>query len=143
MARIEFVVDVHLPHGAPEVWGRLVDWGSHGDWVPATRAQVLEGSGGVGTQFEAITGFFPLRLVDRMQVVHFDAAALTAEVEKLGPVLTGRAGFTVEGVGPTCTVHWFERVQVPLLPRALAPLVAMVSAAAFRHALLRLARLLG
>jgi len=143
MAVIEFAVDVHLTHAAPDVWGRLVDWGSHGDWVPATRSRVLAGDGGVGTEFEAVTGWWPLRLLDRMCVVHFEAAGLRAEVEKVGPVLRGRAGFTVSGSGPSCTVHWFERVQVPLLPQWLAPLVAAASAVAFRQALGRLARLLG
>lgn len=142
MASIEFVVDVHLPHAAPEAWNRLVDWGSHGDWVPATRSQVLQGDGSEGTEFVAITGRFPLRLVDRMRVVQLDVPALTAEVEKLGPVLTGRAGFTVSGEGPNCTVHWFERVRVPLVPQFFAPLIELVSAAAFRHALRRMERLL-
>lgn len=140
MARIEFAVDVPLTHPAPEVWNRLADWGSHGDWVPATRSCVLAGDGGTGTEFEAITGWWPLRLVDRMRVVHFDPATLTAEVEKLGPVLTGRAGFTVTGTGAASMVHWFEDVQVPVVPQLLAPALAASSAVAFRHALGRLAR---
>lgn len=141
MTTVSFTVQVPLHASARRVWAAMVDWESHGRWIPATRSRILEGDGGVGSLFEAVSGIGPLALVDRMRVRELDDAAMRAAVEKVGPVLGGTAGFAVqEGGDGNCVVEWRETVTVPLLPRVLAPLVAAISARAFAFSLRRLQR---
>lgn len=140
MSVVAFAVEmsVDIPHGT--LWTALVDWESHGDWIPATRSQILSGDGGLGTVFVATSGFGKLALVDRMRVIAFDAASGAAEVEKIGPVLRGTAGFTITDRPGGCVLRWHERVIVPLLPGFLAPLAAVIGRALFRMSLQRLVR---
>lgn len=138
MAVVSFSLDVECPCDASGMWTALVDWASHGDWIPATRSRILEGDGGTGTLFEAVTEVGRIALIDRMRVVEFDLARLSAEVEKVGPHVTGRAGFTVTSAGAGCTVRWFESVEVRALPSLLVPLAARIGESGFRYALRRL-----
>ena len=66
--------------------------------------------------------------------------AFNPEVEKLGPMITGTAGFTVESAGDGARVAWLEDVDVPRLPGFLAPVAARIGAIGFRLAMRRLAR---
>ncbi len=141
MTIVAFEVAVPLERPGLEVWQALIDWESHGRWIPATRSRILDGDGRLGTTFEAVSGFRPLVLVDRMRVTAFDEEGLRCAVEKLGPVLTGTAGFTVRAHGSErCTVDWNESVEVPVLPQALAPIAAALGARMFAWSLRKLAR---
>ena len=63
------------------------------------------------------------------------------EVEKLGPVLTGRAGFTIEPTSETASeVVWIEDVKVRYLPRVLAPIAKVAGAAGFRLGMRKLGK---
>ena len=139
MSTVAFRLTFPLASPADDVWNTLVDWSAHGDWIPATRSSITKGDGGLGTEFVAISGFGRLALVDRMRVVAFDADQMSAEVEKIGPVLGGRAGFSVSPNGQACTLEWYENVRVPWLPALLAPLAAITGKALFTLSLRRLA----
>ena len=81
---------------AYEVWRELVDWKAHEEWIPATGVDVEPGDPtAVGSSFTAYEGFGPLALKDQTRVVLCDwdetASSGKCEVEKLGPVLRGRA----------------------------------------------------
>ena len=43
------------------VWGAIADWRSQGDWMLATRVDLVEDHAGVGTKIAAFTGAFPSR----------------------------------------------------------------------------------
>jgi hypothetical protein len=133
---------------APRVlWDELVDWPAHGAWIPAT---TIEGEGGdpneVGYTFTAWTGFRPVALEDRMRVTRcdWDDASQTGvcDVDKLGRVLGGGAGFTVRADGSGSTIEWREDVTVPYLPKFLAPIGAFVGKIGFGLALRSLAKVL-
>ena len=66
----------------------------------------------------------------------------SCEVEKLGPILRGRAGFTVEPSGPGARVEWIEDVSVRWLPKLLAPVAASFGAMGFKLGMRRLNRML-
>ena len=140
MGQVQFQVRVPMRADADVVWGALIDWPGHAAWVPLTSVRVEVGDGGVGTRFIARTGLGPIAFDDTMRVDHVDADSRSAAVTKLGPLLTGRAGFTVVAAGTGSAVDWWEEVQVPLLPQFLAPLVGWASSLAFRAALRRLER---
>lgn len=148
MAKVDFTVTHHFPYSAKAVWAEMINWESHGQWIPATRVEIDEGDpNAVGGLFTGYTGYGPLTLVDRMRVSVFewdqDANKGACEVEKLGPVLDGRAGFTVVPKDDGSTVEWFERVDVKFLPGPLAPVVSKLSAAGFAQGMKRLQKVMG
>lgn len=145
MTPVTFDVTVDFDASPRVVWDELVDWEGHGAWIPATRVEVHgDDPTAVGTTFTGWTGFGKLALEDRMRVERCDwdddAGTGTCEVEKLGPVLHGRAGFTVSPTPTGAQVVWFEDVRVPHLPRALAPVAAWMGAVGFKGGMRRLAR---
>ncbi len=147
MAPVRFELSRRFDVPVREVWDELIDWPAHGAWIPAT---TIEGEAGdptaVGYTFTAWTGFRPVALEDRMRVTRcdWDEAAQTGvcDVEKLGPVLGGGAGFTVRADGAGSVLDWREEVTVPYLPGFLAPVAAFVGRLGFRLALRSLATVL-
>ena len=147
MTNVQFEVRHEFDAPARAVWDELVDWEGHEAWIPATRMDVEPGDPtAVGASFTAYTGFGRVSLEDRMCVVRCDWDEETStgdcEVEKLGPILTGRAGFTVEPHGDGSVVNWFEDVQVPYVPGFTRALVGRIGAGGFRSGRKRLAKLL-
>lgn len=147
MAAIDFTVTHDFAAPASVVWAEMTDWKKHESWIPATRIELDEpGSQGVDSTFTAYTGYGPVALVDRMRVSksNWDEESLSGEcqVEKLGPVLEGSAGFDVTPIGDGARVEWFERVEVAYLPRFLAPLVSKLSAQGFAFGMKRLAKVI-
>ena len=147
MARIRFEVPYRFDAAPRAVWDELVDWTGHGEWIPATRVEVGPGDPTApGATFTAWTGPGRLSLEDRMRVVECtwddDTARGECEVDKLGPVLVGRAGFTVTAHGDGTALVWVEDVEVRRVPGFLAPVAARLGAAGFRVGMRKLARLL-
>jgi hypothetical protein len=154
MAKIRFEVHHRFDQSAKVVWDELVDWERHADWIPATKMEVEPGDPTeVGREFTARTGFGPVVLVDRMRVVSCDwdeeASSGECEVEKLGPVLYGRAGFTVadargeggDGGDETGSVlDWIEDVEVRRVPQFLAPVAGKIGAIGFKQGMKGLAK---
>ena len=113
--------------------------------APATRVVVDPGDPqAVGTTLTGYTGYGPLTLVDRMSITELrwddDAAKGYCEVEKLGPVLRGRAGFTVVPDSNGSTLEWFEDVSVKYVPQFLAPVLAKAGALGFAQGMKGLAK---
>jgi len=139
--RVSFEVCRVVPMSSQRAWERLIDWGSHGEWIPATRVDVDPQD---PDRFVAWSGIGRLALEDRMHSLeqHFDGTAGRCRVAKLGPVLIGEAEFSVTpGLTPgTAVVHWREDVTMKRLPRLLSPVAARVGAVLFAQAIGRLAR---
>jgi len=129
------------------VWDELVDWKAHEAWIPATRVEV-DGDDpiAIGATFTAWTGFGKLALEDRMRVTECIWDETTeggsCQVEKLGPVLRGHAGFTVALNGQGARVEWIEDVTVRWLPRLMAPVAAWFGALGLKLGMRRLNRML-
>jgi hypothetical protein len=147
MAKIRFEVRHSFNASPARVWEELVDWSGHAAWIPMTRIAVAPGDPqAVDATFTAWTGVGRLALEDRMRVASFDWNDETQRgacaVDKLGPVLTGSAAFTVTaGRASAIDVNWIEDVAVPRLPQFLAPILAAAGAAGFRFGMRRLARI--
>ena len=148
MAHVRFEVRRSFDVAARAVWDALVDWQHHGEWMPMTRIEVGPGAPtAIGTQITACTGLGPLSLVDRMEIVrcdwHDDDRSGECELSKLGPILRGRAGFTVEASGPgKADLVWCEDVRLPYTPQMLAPIVRLLGIGGFRLGMRRLEKLL-
>lgn len=147
MLPVKFELSRHFDVPVRVLWDELVDWPAHGAWIPAT---TIEGESGdpaaIGYTFTAWTGFRPVALEDRMRVTRCDweEAEQTGvcDVEKLGPVLGGTAGFTVSAAGSGSVIEWREDVTVPYLPAFLAPIGAFFGRIGFTLALRSLAKVL-
>ena len=147
MARITFDVHHRFDQGARQVWDELVDWNGHGDWIPMTKMEVESGEPTeIGHEFTARTGIGPVALVDRMRVVRCDWDDATGSgncaVEKIGPVLHGRAEFTVTPDGDGSAVDWTEDVTVRRVPQFVAPFAGKLGAVGFGQAMRSLAKTL-
>ena len=145
MADITFEVPYSFDASPRTVWDELIDWKGHEEWIPLTRVDVEPGDPtAVGAEFTAWTGIGPASLEDRMRVRRCDWDEATSsgscEVEKLGPVLRGTAGFTVEPgrSGGGADLVWFEKVSVRYVPQFLAPIVGAIAAAGFKQGMRRL-----
>ena len=146
MALIDFTVSHQFHAPSRAVWDEMIDWPNHAKWIPATRMEVDSSDYQVeGATFTGYTGLWKLALVDRMRIsaIEWDEATAlgSCEVEKLGPVLQGRAGFDVSPHGDGSNVDWFEQVTVPYLPKLLAPIVSKLSALGFAFGMRRLAKI--
>ena len=140
MANVCFTVTRDLTLSAEVVFEALTDWKGHADWVPLTRVRVLEGDGGPGTVFVATSGIGPLALPDRMRVDGLDPVAMTVQITKIGPVLTGVVHLSVTSTGPTSSrLDWIEDIRVPAVPQFLARPVAAAAQRGFATSITRLA----
>jgi uncharacterized protein YndB with AHSA1/START domain len=147
MANIEFTVPYRFEAPAKPVWDELVDWAGHAAWIPATRVEVAPGDPTApGATFTAWTGIGKLSLEDRMRVVSCDwddaSQSGACEVEKLGPILLGRAAFTVTADGDGARLEWVEDVRVKRVPQFVAPVAAKIGALGFKQGMRKLAKLL-
>ncbi|SDS20532.1 hypothetical protein SAMN04489860_1033 [Paraoerskovia marina] len=145
--RVQVTRDLAIP--VEEAYSRVLDWRSHPDWIPMTRAE----SNG-GESFTMVSGPFVHRGVpgfpDRMVTTHTrppsgdgtgpDGAGLV-EVRKLGPGLLGDAGFEVRALRDGGSrVLWWESVYLagPLPARVTRPAVGLFLEVFMRVSLARL-----
>ena len=145
MAKISFDVRHRFDQSAKVVWNELVDWERHADWIPATKMEVEPGDPTeVGREFTARSGFGPVALVDTMRVLSCDWDESNdcgdCQVEKIGPVLFGQAGFTVTPDGAGAVVDWVEDIEVRRVPQFLAPVAAWLGAMGFKQGMKGLAK---
>jgi hypothetical protein len=145
MANVAFEIVHRFDAPAQAVWDALIDWTGHAQWVPLTRVVVDPGDpDAVGATFTAWTGIGPLALKDRMRVTRLDwdpaAATGACEVEKLGPILTGRAGFVVTPAGSGAEMRWTEDVTVPVVPQVLGPALGKLGSTGLSFGMRRLSR---
>jgi hypothetical protein len=147
MMPVKFELSRHFDVPVRVLWDELVDWPAHGAWIPATTIEGDEGDpAAIGYTFTAWTGFRPVALEDRMRVTRCDwdeaQQSGVCDVEKLGPVLGGTAGFSVRPDGSGSVIEWREDVTVPYLPKFLAPVGAFFGRIGFTLALRSLAKML-
>jgi hypothetical protein len=133
-ANVSLVFYQHLPLDADRTYELLCNWDDHVRWVPLTRVVTH-----APHHFTAYTGAGPLRLKDEMVVTFRNDTERRVRIRKLGPVLTGEAGFSVRPLDHTgCVVTWEEHIRVPVAPGFTAPLLRGLTCVLFRRALRRL-----
>ncbi len=148
MGRVQFELTRPFDVSARVLWDELIDWPAHGAWIPATTIEADPGEPSdptaVGYTFTAWSGFRPVALKDRMRVTRCDWDEAdqvgVCDVEKLGPVLGGTAGFTVRADGSRSVLEWREDVTVPYFPGLLSPVGAFFGKIGFSLALRSLAK---
>ena len=132
MVAVDFTVHHEFSVEPNTLWDAMIDWEGHGEWIPATRVEIDSGDPtAIGGRFTGYTGYGPLTLVDHMVVKQIDwddeASTGFCEVEKIGPLLAGTAGFTVSPTAHGSQIEWFEKVTVDRIPSILNVFEAPVS----------------
>jgi hypothetical protein len=129
-----------------EVWRRIADWESQGEWMLQTKVWVTsEISSGVGTSIAAFTGplfkFYPRLkspgLLDLMTVTKWEEPS-RCDVVHVGKVLKGTGSFVLTREGESLTqFDWSETIEAP---RVVFMLIAPFFYAGVRISLYRFAR---
>ena len=141
MAHVVFTVTRDLPLPADAVFGELINWRGHANWVPLTKVRIISGDGGVGTEFIATSGIGPLALPDRMRVDTLDPDAMTVGITKIGPVLSGVVRLSVTSTGARSSrLVWVEDITVPVVPQFLSSPLAAAARRGFDTSITRMAK---
>ena len=118
----DFRVTVTISAPVHEVWNKLVDWQSQGDWMALTRVTASSqgaADSNVGTTIDAFTGIGKLGILDRMRVTTWQPPTFCA-VEHYGAIIKGIGEFNLSELPDSRTrFDWFERIEAPTLILAL------------------------
>jgi len=114
----ELVVTVEVAASAPDVWAKLTDWPTHGQWMLLTRVEpTTPETSGVGTGIVGITGAGLIAMRDTMVVSSWQpppADPARCGVEHTGKLVRGSGAFEVEAVDARHSrVIWSEWVRPP------------------------------
>lgn len=146
MATNTLAISFKIKAPQAEVWRRIADWESQGEWMLQTKVWVTsEISSGVGTSIAAFTGplykFYPRLkspgLLDLMTVTKWEEPS-RCDVVHVGKVLKGTGSFVLTREGESLTqFDWSETIEAP---RVVFMLIAPFFYAGVRISLYRFAR---
>ena len=112
----EFRVSVKVFAPVDQVWNKLVNWQSQGEWMALTKvwsSADQDGKSGVGTVIEAFTGIGPFGVLDEMRITKWDPPTFCA-VDHYGKYIKGLGEFTLVGLSPDVTrFDWYEKIDAP------------------------------
>jgi len=136
----EFRVSVNISAPIDEVWIKLVDWKSQGDWMALTRVRSSAdetGVSGVGTVIEAFTGIGKIGILDEMKVIEWRPPTFCA-VHHYGKFIKGLGEFSlVELSNGKTRFDWYEKIDAPSWILAVIKPGILI---AVRYSLLKFAR---
>ena len=112
----EFKVSVTVPASVNEVWTKLVDWKSQGEWMALTKVWSSadnDGNSGEGTVIEAFTGIGKFGILDQMKVITWQPPTFCA-VDHYGKYIKGLGEFRLIALSPEKTrFDWYEKIDAP------------------------------
>lgn len=118
----QFKVTVHIDSNINQVWEKLIDWKSQGDWMALTKvwSSVDDGGeSGVGTEINAFTGIGKLGVLDKMRVTQWSPPHFCA-VDHYGAVIKGIGEFRLTAESEKrVRFDWYEEIAAPKLVLAL------------------------
>jgi hypothetical protein len=111
--KLKFTLILDAPQ--EDVWRAIADWSAQGEWMLATRVDLVADHGGVGTKIAAFTGVVPskgwLGIWDLMEVTRWDPPH-RCEVLHYGRWLRGVGRFELIASGMDETVFiWSEELS--------------------------------
>ena len=118
----EFRVSVVIDSNLQNVWNRLVDWKSQGEWMALTKVWSSVdngGASGVGTEITAFTGVGKIGVLDKMRVTTWQPPTFCA-VDHYGKIIKGVGEFRlIELSENQVRFDWYEEISAPKLVLAL------------------------
>lgn len=146
MASNTLSISLSVPAPRADVWQKIADWQSQGEWMLQTRVWVTSDiSEGVGTSIAAFTGplhkFYPhfksFGLLDLMTVTQWQPPH-RCDVAHVGKILKGSGSFQLTEEGSNATrFDWSETIEAP---KVIFYLVAPALYIGVRISLARFAR---
>lgn len=146
MASNTLSISLTIPAPVDEVWKKIADWQSQGEWMLQTKVWVTSTkTEGVGTSIAAFTGplhrLYPrfgfLGLLDLMVVTQWQPPH-RCDVEHVGAILKGTGTFQLTEEASSATrFDWSETIQAP---KVLFALIAPFLYVGVRISLARFAR---
>jgi hypothetical protein len=122
MASNKLSISLTIPSAQEEVWKKIADWKSQGDWMLQTKVWVTsDQTEGIGTSIAAFTGplyflyprFKSLGLLDLMVVTRWQPPQL-CDVDHVGKILKGSGTFQLTKISETETrFDWSETIIAP------------------------------
>ena len=124
--KLEFTLT--LDASVEKVWRAIADWRSQGEWMLATRVDLVDDRAGVGTKIAAFTGAVPSRgwlgIWDLMEVTMWEPP-FRCDVLHYGKWLRGIGHFELEAIGPQQTRFTWSEELTGVLASALKPGLAV------------------
>lgn len=118
----EFRVSVLINADVNQVWEKLINWRSQGEWMALTKVWSSVDSGGqsgVGTEISAFTGVGKFGVLDKMRVTKWDPPTFCA-VEHYGKLIKGVGEFRLTQVAENqVRFDWYEEIAAPKIVLAL------------------------
>jgi len=118
----EFRVSVTIDAELNEVWQKLVDWKSQGEWMALTKvwSSVDDGgASGIGTEISAFTGIGKIGVLDKMRVTAWEPPKFCA-VYHYGKIIKGIGEFRLTAIEERkVRFDWYEEIEAPKILLAL------------------------
>lgn len=124
--KLEFTLT--LDASVERVWRAIADWRSQGEWMLATRVDLVDDRAGVGTKIAAFTGALPskgwLGIWDLMEVTKWEPP-FRCEVLHYGKWLRGVGYFELQAIGPRQSRFTWSEELTGALASAIKPGLAV------------------
>lgn len=124
--KLKFTFELDAP--IESVWRAIANWSAQGEWMLATRVDVVEEREGVGTKIAAFTGVAPSRgwlgIWDLMEVTRWEPPN-RCDVIHYGKWLRGVGVFELTAINPVQTRFTWSEELSGAVASALKPVLAL------------------
>jgi hypothetical protein len=115
MKPVELSLSVDIKASQEEVFKKVVDWESQGDWMLGTKVSRTKNNGqGLGGEIVAWTGIWKFGFNDPMVITQWIEPKIV-DVKHLGKVVKGTGSMVVEKIDEKNSKFiWSEIIELPL-----------------------------
>jgi hypothetical protein len=115
MKPVELSLSVEIDATQQEVFDKVVDWESQGEWMLGTKVKGTKNNGqGLGGEIVAWTGFWKIGFNDPMVITKWVEPKIV-DVTHLGKIVKGTGSMIVERIDENKSRFiWSESINLPL-----------------------------
>ena len=115
MKPVDLSLSVDIKARQEEVFKKVVDWESQGDWMLGTKVSRTKNNGqGLGGEIVAWTGIWKFGFNDPMVITQWNEPKIV-DVKHLGKVVKGTGSMVVEKIDEKNSKFiWSETIELPL-----------------------------
>jgi len=115
MKPVELTLSVEVNASQKEVFDKVVDWESQGEWMLGTKVKGTKNNGqGLGGEIVAWTGFWKIGFNDPMVITQWVEPKIV-DVTHLGKIVKGTGSMIVERIDENKSRFiWSESINLPL-----------------------------
>ena len=115
MKPVELLLSIEIDATQQEVFDKVVDWESQGEWMLGTKVKGTKNNGqGLGGEIVAWTGFWKIGFNDPMVITKWVEPKIV-DVTHLGKIVKGTGSMIVERIDENKSRFiWSESINLPL-----------------------------